>query len=61
MKFCNKQKECEYAEINTKGYCNWGEKRYGGLRKCVHPIYMDVKVHLCCPYYWREKKSGMEI
>jgi hypothetical protein len=55
MTFRNKQEECDLAEINTKGYCNWGVRTYGGWRRCEHAHYMHLKMALWCPYYWRNR------
>ena len=56
--FRNKQKECELAEMNTKGYCKHGARHYRGFRRCVHKAYKHLDARLYCPYYWKEGKSG---
>jgi hypothetical protein len=50
-RFRNKQTECKYSDINTKGFCNYNLWS-NGLCHCLKKEWEGRKltIYLCCPY-----------
>ena len=48
--FKNKQDECDWHVMNTKGYCLLGRKSGRGCR-CFSPLAGTKGLY--CPYYWK--------